>query len=192
MQVKPDFPVLVIVLSLTCLSGCKKDKIPDSLPPITQAGKNTFGCKLNGQVWVPYAKCNTTGSPCEEVFVQVYPVTNNDLPVQLEIKVEHYNSPNTFTEFHIFTTLRDSIYSTGNKTDSLSLEYYDGSGFIPYTNYNNLNNSSANQLQITKIDTVQKILSGTFEGVLYKSPTDSVTVSEGRFDVRFEACSCTN
>ena len=42
---------------LFCTS-CKKTSPPTVLPPITQNGANTFGCKINGQVWVPYYPCD--------------------------------------------------------------------------------------------------------------------------------------
>ncbi|MBL0190536.1 MAG: hypothetical protein IPQ18_04090 [Saprospiraceae bacterium] len=42
---------VAIILSLA--SSCKKEKMPDALPPITTEGKGTFGCKINGEIWIP-------------------------------------------------------------------------------------------------------------------------------------------
>ena len=43
------------LLTLTQCSQCKKnDPTPlAQLPPATQTGANTFGCLVNGQVWLP-------------------------------------------------------------------------------------------------------------------------------------------
>ncbi len=50
-----------LLLAIPCLAlQCNKNKNgPDNgnekeqLPPATQSGKGTFGCKVNGEVWVP-------------------------------------------------------------------------------------------------------------------------------------------
>ncbi|MCU0447511.1 MAG: hypothetical protein MUE85_21650 [Microscillaceae bacterium] len=45
------------IIWLLCLSlafaTCKKKNVEPKLPPETQVGANTFGCRVNGQVWVP-------------------------------------------------------------------------------------------------------------------------------------------
>lgn len=51
-SIKIILPILLILFS-----GCKKDNSNldnvDQLPPATQTGANTFGCLINGKVWVP-------------------------------------------------------------------------------------------------------------------------------------------
>ena len=48
--------------------SCKKEVTnPDSsnpnvLPPLTHEGKNTFGCLVNGEVWVAYAPFTVGGA----------------------------------------------------------------------------------------------------------------------------------
>jgi hypothetical protein len=183
------FPVLLLN------AKCNKDKpeAPSVLPPITQEGKNTFGCKVNGEVWVPYYKCGGTGNPCGEIAVDVYPlIIQNKLPVQIDINVGKRNKDNSQTFFQINTKQGIGLYTTGNKIDSLKIEFYGLSGsLIPYTN-NIGSNSSVNKFEITKLDTVNRIISGIFEGTLFKSLSDSVRISEGRFDLRFTVCKCSN
>ena len=55
-----------VLLIICCVISCKKDKSsPPSSKPIlpaeTQVGKNTFGCLLNGEVWLPYVPLNFSG-----------------------------------------------------------------------------------------------------------------------------------
>lgn len=56
MKNKPTTLVLVpaIILIFLCSPQCKKtvDEL-SKLPPITQEGKNTFGCLVNGKAWTP-------------------------------------------------------------------------------------------------------------------------------------------
>lgn len=55
------FPIYIMVLLLSC-SGCKEGILSpkEELPPATQEGLNTFGCLVNGEVWVPKGSINPT------------------------------------------------------------------------------------------------------------------------------------
>jgi hypothetical protein len=60
MKKKNTIWLLLIALFSICMPACKKTKIDpvpvpaiDQLPPITQTGANTFGCLINGNVWLP-------------------------------------------------------------------------------------------------------------------------------------------
>jgi hypothetical protein len=56
-----NFFICALCCGLLCLGlACQKQPPPgpevidyNVLPPITQEGKNTFGCKIDGEVWVP-------------------------------------------------------------------------------------------------------------------------------------------
>lgn len=51
---------LLLIALCGLFTACKKTVTPiptpivEQLPPATQEGKNTFGCLINGNVWVPY------------------------------------------------------------------------------------------------------------------------------------------
>src|ERR1017187_1704281 len=57
--------------------NCKKSKPSDTLPPVTQSGANTFGCKINGVVWVPYSKCEDFTDPCREISTYFISLNGN-------------------------------------------------------------------------------------------------------------------
>ena len=45
---------ILLLASILQFSGCGLLPTPkEELPPITQEGKNTFGCLVNGKVWLP-------------------------------------------------------------------------------------------------------------------------------------------
>jgi len=43
---------LLVIISIISFQ-CKKSVQEDQLPPITTIGANTFGCLINGNVWLP-------------------------------------------------------------------------------------------------------------------------------------------
>jgi len=184
--------LLILLFSVFLLNAkCKKDKPdpPAVLPPITQEGKNTFGCKVNGEVWVPSYKCGGTGNPCGEIAVDIARLSQNQLPVEIHIGVGQKKNDNSLTAFSIQTKTNESIFSIGNKIDSVTM-YFQKPVVQLYYNYNYYNRIE--KFEITKLDTLNKIISGIFELTLYKSTSDSLNITEGRFDLKFSACKCSN
>ena len=64
---KRTFLLICSLLFITLTANkCKKDKTPenpvDQLPPETQIGANTFGCLVNGKVYIPKG-FSGTGTP---------------------------------------------------------------------------------------------------------------------------------
>jgi len=65
----------IIFLAFLAIS-CSKEKDPndssqqDELPPITQTGAYTFGCLLDGEVWIPKHYSNSIVNP--PVVLQAY------------------------------------------------------------------------------------------------------------------------
>ncbi|MBS1947911.1 MAG: hypothetical protein JST47_09105 [Bacteroidetes bacterium] len=88
------FILAISLLSLVDGCSCKKSVAEPQLPPITQTGANTFGCKVNGKVWVPYWPCDHTSLGSTELRYWVMPVnTNSALPVQFALQAGEYFNP---------------------------------------------------------------------------------------------------
>lgn len=188
---------LIFILSLSILLftslKCRKDKneAPDTLPPITQTGANTFGCKVDGKIWAPYAKCGFGNNPCGEMSANVQGANMpNSSPFNIELTIGK-ESNNELSFFNVSTYGNNNfpITSVGNKIDSISFSFVK-SGSIVYRAINGfgINNSFI----ITKLDTINRIISGIFDITLYKSLLDSVRITEGRFDLKFSVCKCSN
>jgi hypothetical protein len=45
--------MLALGFLLLNAASCTDEEYGDKLPPETQNGNNTFGCLLNGKVWLP-------------------------------------------------------------------------------------------------------------------------------------------
>ena len=166
---------------------CKKTSPAKVLPPITQTGASTFGCKINGQVWVPYYPCNDASwnGAVELAYSFNSANKNSVLPMSFGINAENFKDKNSL---HIGTI--GTLYGTGNIIDTLYIDFLANSGV--YSNCIGCPESNSHMFKITKLDTVAKIISGTFSFTLYGS-SDSIVITDGRFDLQIGQYShCTN
>jgi len=173
--------LLLVLFAATLFSGCKKDKVEDYLPPATQIGANTFGCKINGKVFVPKG-FDGTGMPNPHTQ---YDYLLNGQPY-LSIEANRY--------------LEDSNGGGGISItfwDIIQPGYYDVSSKFrfsfgwPIVTGNCGMSIIDSNLQvfgggvITKLDIPNHIVSGTFDFKAIKPNCDTVFVTDGRFDIRF-------
>jgi hypothetical protein len=174
------------------LFACKKHTPELQLPPITETGANTFACKVNGKVWLPYWPCNQTTFGSTELRFWVMPVSNNSaLPIQFALQAENINEFDGSGFTIAFRQAGIFIYSSGNVADSLAISFRaaktnNNLGFAEYRKYLNL---GTNVFQVTRLDTVNKIFAGTFNLMLYSfygtnNVKDSVSITDGRFDLK--------
>lgn len=178
---------------LFCAS-CKKNWPSKVLPPITQTGANTFGCKINGQVWVPYYRCDSYCMGCVELAYNIHPVySTNMFPLRFAMQAGKSENPYSGIFSIGPASLRglttpdlSYVYSIGNVADSMNIHFFTNSGdYTPqYGNSNNI-------FQITKLDTTDKIISGIFSFTVYEfSGTnflkDSIVITDGRFDLKID------
>ncbi len=173
--------VLTGILFFTSLPSCsrndKVDPIPQ-LPPITLEGKNTFGCKVNGEVWLPY-------KPLGDVFtgplLSYYYNDKRGLYIGAQAnRISHYEwmqvnaiCPDTGT-FQIIINSTENIVFTTNKSGT-------------YYNYELSDSNSFNLIRILKLDTLKFVIAGTFQFTAYDPiKKDSVYITEGRFDIKYK------
>ena len=191
MKIKPLFSPLVLSVAIATVASSlqchkHKDEPPKELPAITQEGKNTFGCKVNGEVWVPYSSCaGLTTNPCQELSVDIFRISPNQMPLGIEIGAAIRYSDNSLASITISSPTNQGILTTGDKIDSVNIKYTKP-GSIEYVEIIGL--GSNNHFIITKLDSANKIISGTFEATLYRTLNDSVKITEGRFDLEFSVC----
>ncbi|GAB1463104.1 hypothetical protein MASR2M52_11350 [Pedobacter sp.] len=154
---------------------CKKDNQnpnKEQLPAATQTGANTFGFLLNGEVWLPKGGL---------------------LDQKLDLT---YDPTYAGGSFGIFANrllssedkMKLSIGLTGvNKTGTY---YFNNNGVI-YRNsksdcYYFENRIVSGSLTITKLDLINKFISGTFEFKLEKDGCLTINATQGRFDLKIE------
>ncbi len=173
--------LLIIALPLLLFVSCKK-KI-DELPPATQTGANTFGAKVNGNFWIPQGFGPIPASNLLEAI---------RLGPNFYIRARNFSSSPNETEFEIFLkdvtgvgTYQLNTTMTAPSTGA-SYGFYLKRNFTP-TNEWLTSATYSGTVNISLLDTANNILAGTFQFTaadIYGSDPP-VTITEGRFDVRY-------
>ena len=188
MKHKIYFPIFFLLITSLFFNGCKKDPTKDAkLPPITQEGKNTVGFTINDEVWVPYAKCSAFSNPCKEVSAR-YGASGGAAPNGIDFGFERIR--NGKMSYLLISSPFVTITSVGEKIDSIG---------VSFTAENSTGNDgyftgplSGSKFLITRIDFSTQIISGEFEFILRENngSGNTITIKDGRFDFKFNACKC--
>ncbi|MGN6196502.1 MAG: hypothetical protein ACTHOB_16300 [Ginsengibacter sp.] len=186
MKYKP-FLILTSLFFITLTaSNCKKDKRTnpvDQLPAITETGANTFGCLVNGKVFLPKGNSLTPKLKCAYQFLN----TDYSKGYFFQLSAGDLSNSNDITGVGIYT---DSLaITTGNYNLDDNKK---GSAYGLYIIINSQENenlytqsSLPGQLTITKFDEANQIVAGTFWFTTINTNGDTIKVTDGRFDMRF-------
>jgi len=178
----------LLIFAALLTGGCdfwEKDPLIMELPPITEEGKNTFGCMIEDEVYVPQIRRMVMATPSSDIYVNAFP------------KYPYY-------KFYVSTqrvvsekdTAMDAEVDLGNMGDSIrTIGTYTLWASVRYNGnyYQALPNT--NSLMIAKFDSINGIISGQFDFQAIKLrgfiPIDIddpdfkiITISNGRFDLR--------
>jgi hypothetical protein len=172
---RQPFLLFACLFSLLLLSSrCKKDKF--ELPPETTTGAMTFGCKVNGKVFVPRDGRGQPGLFCQYVnlgegegggwFLNI-PAGNWQIS---PIESVHIETDSLLVEEGV-------IYDFKNQKGFPHAFYFKS------REYRKLDNNTG-WLHITTHDKARRILAGTFEFVGTNTSTgENISITEGRFDI---------
>ncbi|PWJ57873.1 hypothetical protein CLV98_10553 [Dyadobacter jejuensis] len=170
--------VITIVLWLTTIS-C--DKGPH-LTPITQEGKNTFSCKVNGKVWVPTGKI--------EFFATLKPINGgffiNSITEKKAIWIRTYTSNEERMDIYLKDiNLQKHLLFKNTTPVEVSLNpenycLYQNSEMIKYIT----SSLNTGYVSLTQVDTLSGIIAGTFEFTAADTKGNLVRITDGRFDVK--------
>lgn len=172
--------LFVALLSIGLFSSCKDDEQDQNvLPEATQSGKNTAGALINGKVWVATTKkINQPGTYCEKL-------NNNYYLIKLDLRKD----PERYTEsIDLIVSIPNleinQTYKVVNQTPD------DGYNYASYTSNDKVsyssNSNNTGRIKITRLDLQNQIVSGTFEFKAEDSNGNIVTITEGRFDKKFD------
>lgn len=174
----PQYLLLIFLATIISCSNNDDDNPPtepiDQLPPATQTGAGTFGCLLDGEVFLPGNVPNKLDCVYQYVDGGYYfslqgskrDSNNNVILIGLSSKNLEIN--------------QNTTYQLKEKIDQNAYGTYFFNTDLFYTNQ-----IHTGELTITKLDFDNHIASGTFwfdvkdgDGVVHQ-------IREGRFDVRF-------
>lgn len=173
--------ILISCITVILLASCKKEVT--ELPEATQTGANTFGAKINGVFWAPQGFGPLPANDILEARMAGRDIT---------INARNFSSSPNETEFQltIFNVTAPGTYllntNVVHPNGAASYGYYVKRNFTPQNEY--LTSSTyTGRVVITRIDSINMIVSGTFEfnaGSIYNS--EVLNVTEGRFDVKIQ------
>jgi hypothetical protein len=173
--------LLLFALSLLTTLSCNNDDDNNTenpilqLPPETQTGANTFGCLLDGEPFIPSGGINPLDA--------VYQFINGGY--YFSVQGNRRNSENNLLTISMGVL---NIELTQGYTYQL-IENEDGNAtgnflYSTLSNYTSANNSG--ELTITKLDTENQIVSGTFWfDVVHPLTGEIAEIREGRFDMQY-------
>lgn len=168
---------IMLVLFPLLMQCQKNDPDPiDQLPPITQEGKNTFGCLLNGKAWTP--KGNNGTSNYRVSYDPTYAGGSFDLRTY---RYPDKSDAQLYLNIFAFNLSSIGVYSFDNKK-LYGTTYIDGKTNCRYASRDSLSTYTSGYLNITRLDLQKGIISGTFEFTLAEPGCDTIKVTEGRFD----------
>lgn len=176
--------------TLLSISACHKtprevDKpepidIYHTLPEITQEGKNTFGCKVNGEVWVPRVELFVPWYTLDFQFSEANLKGNGLIGCRLLTESDDDFMVVVFGP----TNFKPGAYFQNDQADNVT---YSSLRLSSLGYHSENKDSSYNLVNVNFIDTESNIVSGTFQFKLYNdmNPNDTIHITEGRFDLRY-------
>jgi hypothetical protein len=173
--------VPAVWLSLFCLVlwGCK-----GPLPKPTQEGKNTLGCRLDGKKWIPNGLPGAPGGGRSAPVLGGYqkPIAG----IKWFVHIQSYRDQEGVILF-LRDVVKPGVYELNQATETFP-RALTPSNYALYETRSEAYLTDAThtgQVTITRADTVNWIISGTFEftAVNRQDPGKVVRVTKGRFDV---------
>ncbi|MBC7557339.1 MAG: hypothetical protein H7195_10300 [Chryseobacterium sp.] len=168
--------ITVLTFFLSFIS-CKKEKLTKE----TQVGANTFSCKINDVVHIP----NNEAFGSKAISASLNRNENAEF-YDLDI-LTNYSRNNPFEKIYLtlFKINQVGVYKLNGgefRYGTYILGIANGLGGITY----NSKAFNKGEVNITKLDLVNKIISGTFwfEATNLNDPNDKVSVTDGRFDLK--------
>lgn len=180
---KTSKTLLIAYLFFTIIStSCRKEKGIDDLPPETQIGANTFGCLVDGKVFIPSGSDGYSGTNIKANYQYIYP---SPVGYSFVISAHDYNrTPSPFVVIGSDSLKLEEglILKTGEFRGGAGGRYRIGSD--PSNDFRSLK-SLPGEIYIKKFDETNQIVSGTFwfDAINYQGKF--VHVTNGRFDIKY-------
>jgi hypothetical protein len=175
--VMPTSLLALLCLSLSLLT-CKQT---DVLPQATQEGKNTFGCLIDGKSYVPNGGSGFMSSKpivggFFGIFANIYKVgvyifTNSKDKKSVSLYLNDFK-----LGVHVLNNNTGTQPGTLTPKDYASYISSEGDEYVTSSKY-------TGQVNIIKADTTTGVVSGSFEFTGVTATGETVSVTNGRFDV---------
>ena len=195
---KHIFYAVLLFISATTIQCTKTSTNPDdlnALPPETQTGAGTFACKINGVVW-RYKDPNYE-------FLSTKPKTRWEFDPTCQngnLYIGGVQYLNGINEDNLLVISADSLLTYKERGANNIGKFHFGMEYTLYSSNNSTctdfsttrlidtssNFFSSGKLIISKLDQTAKIISGTFYSTIKQSGCDTLKITEGRFDLKYQ------
>ncbi len=174
--------ILTAVLSIFLFASCKKQIT--ELPPATQTGAHTFGAMVNGQFWMPQGFGPLPANDILEarmigndVIINARNFASSPNETEFELRIHGVTAPGTY----LLNT------NVTHPSGGVSYAYYVKRNLTPQNEWLT-SATSTGSVTITRMDTVNLIVSGTFQFNMMNinNAPEPLAVTEGRFDVKIQ------
>jgi len=151
---------------------------PDELPPYTERGANTFGCLIDGQVFVPKknALSNYITLQCTYQYINdtmYFSLGAGNFITKKGVSIHTSNVTLTETSYAIGSAFSNNIYGLYSNFNTSNNIYY-------------TNNAPSGGFNIKHFDTIHQTVSGTFWFDAIDTATNNIVhITDGRFDVSY-------
>ncbi|MFV0606895.1 MAG: hypothetical protein ACK5NK_13760 [Niabella sp.] len=178
MKKKKIYLILFLSVYALFLAGsCDKEDEDPQLPPITQTGVGTFGCLVDGEIWIPELA----------IAFPTQPKVSAELIREFGYQMWEIGASQGAQSSFYFGIYEDSL-KLGKINISANEIYGNGIGLYYFSKtYDRASfawqEDLFEQFYITKLDTINKIISGTFAFDAVNLSNDTVKIREGRFDL---------
>ena len=180
---------LFLTILAFVMLGCSSEEdtaTGDQLPPITTVGANTAGCLVNGIVLLPKKGNSTLGAAlsCFYQFVDggyhfALGFTDKETNVRRSALISL--NPEQLSDGNLYILGEQT--TDGTNYNSNFGEFWTS---ISFTENRYITTSiHKGELKIIKLDTQQKIISGTFWYDAVNSNGEKIEIRDGRFDMRY-------
>jgi len=169
--------LILIILIAVCFLSCTKAKV--ELPPATQEGKDILGCLVNGEVFV--AQHGFIGGVDDlSISVSKEELNLGSSAYGDDTKVDGNLYINLFENFDLYK--QSTFPITNDLSRSGKFKYRKGVMFSTGQD------KYVGELTITKLDTVNFIVAGTFWFDAVSETGEVVEIRKGRFDIPYSCC----
>ena len=179
--------IMALCLTLSSCESCEEQEW-DTLPPETQKGANTFGCYVNGELFVKEKEAMFTPPQLNARYDQLTKIlsiscTGRDKTGSIDLVVLEPEK-NIKSVLHIANLSKMVVLSEKQGTDNITIQYVDIVTYI---------GKKTGEIILTQLDTINRIVSGRFQfqsQYIDKHPNtvlegDTIIfVTNGRFDAK--------
>lgn len=153
------------------------------LPPATQTGAGTFGCLVDGEVWVPRVPLLTVTYRDIEAYASEKNGSGAASIICNLVDIE--KQQDNFLQIVSGITLFQTSEFCYPNTTGVSAQFKKTNGEWYLSTYFDMDE---NCVTITRFDTLNNIISGTFNFTVYHdtiNKNEKVVISDGRFDLKY-------